>query len=80
MENSAIKDFMYGGIQELMHNRKYYYYSSVGVNYSHWTDEGEKALSEFMNIMTHKMMEAKEAEIRKKAKEMVIEGLKGETT
>jgi hypothetical protein len=78
MDKSAIKELMYGGVQELMRNRKYHYHSSVGVNYSHWTDEGEKALADYMNLIGWKMLEAEEAEIRKKAKEMVISGLKGE--
>lgn len=78
MEHDALKSFMYGGIREIMKNRKYYYYSSVGINYSHWTEEGKTALSDFMQIMVHKMVEAEEVEARQKAKEMVIEGLKGE--
>lgn len=79
MDRGVIKELMYGGIQELMRNRKYYYRSSVGANYSHWTDEGRVALAEYTNIMACKMLEAEEAEIRQKAKEMVIQGLKGES-
>jgi len=69
---------MYGGINELMHNRKYYYHSAVGADYSHWTEDGEEALKVFMNMIGHKMMQAEEAELNQKAKDLVIKGLKGE--
>jgi hypothetical protein len=79
MERSAIKEFMYGGVAELMRNRKYFYHTSVGSSYCHWTDEGQKALHEYMNIIGQKMVEAEEAEIRSKAKEMTLGVLKGES-
>jgi len=69
---------MYGGINELIHNRKYYYHSAVGGDYSHWTVEGEQALKVFMNMIGHKMMQAEEAELNQRAKDLVIKGLKGE--
>lgn len=78
MDKSAIKDFLFGGIHELMRNRKYYYHSSVGTNYSHWTEEGKEALAEYMNLIGYKMIEAEEAELRERSKEMVLQGLKGE--
>ena len=79
MDKYSIKEFLYGGVQELMKNRKYYYHSSVGSNYSHWTDEGKEALAEYMNLIGHKMLEAEEIDLNKRAKELVIKGLKGET-
>ena len=78
MDKQSLKEFTYGGITELMRNRKYYYHSSVGVNYSHWTDEGKEALAEYMNLIGYKMLEVEEAELRQRAKDMVIKGLKGE--
>jgi hypothetical protein len=79
MDKQSTKDLMFGGVHELMHNRKYYYHSTVGINYSHWTDDGVKALTEYMNLMAFKMIEAEEAELNRRAKELVIKGLKGET-
>lgn len=78
MDKQAIKDLMFGGIVEMMRNRKYYHYSNVGQAYSHWTDEGQKALNEYMQIMGWKLLQAEEAELIKKSKEIVIAGLKGE--
>lgn len=78
MDKQALKEFTYGGIIELMRNRKYYYYSTVSAAYSHWTDEGKAALTEYMNLIGYKMLEAEEAELKERSKEMVIKGLKGE--
>jgi hypothetical protein len=78
MDSNSIKELMFGSIKELSRNRKYYYHSTIGINYSHWTDEGIAALSDFMNLMAHKMQEAEEAELNTRAKELVIKGLKGE--
>ena len=78
MDSNAIKELMFGSIKELSLNRKYYYHSAIGINYSHWTEEGVKALSDFMNIMAHKIHEAEASELNKRAKELVINGLKGE--
>ena len=79
MDKQATKELIYGGLLELMNNRKYYYYSNIGSNYCHWTDDGKLALQEFMSIMAVKMLEAEEKQLTKRAKELVINGLKGET-
>ena len=78
MDSKAVKDLMFGGVRELMKNRDYYYHSSVGSNYSHWTENGKEALSDYMNIMAYQMIEAEEKELNRRAKDLVIKGLKGE--
>jgi len=79
MDRQAIKDLMYGGVAELMRNRNYFYHSSVGAHYSHWTEEGHRALAEYMTVVGYKMLEAEEKDLDKRAKELVIKGLKGES-
>jgi hypothetical protein len=78
MERSAIKELMYGGINELMHNHNYYYYSAVGGDYCHWTEEGKAALIEYMNMISYRMMRAEEEDINKRSKDLVMKGLKGD--
>ena len=78
MDKQAIKDMTFGGLVELMRDRKYFYYSSVGSNYSHFTEEGREALQDYMNIMCVKLYEAEQAELTKRAKDLVISGLKGD--
>ena len=65
MDKQAVKDVMFGGLMELMRDRRYYYSSSVGTNYCHWTDEGKEALQEYMGIISYKLWEAEEADLRK---------------
>jgi hypothetical protein len=78
MEQGAVKALMYGGLQDLLRDRRYYYHSSVGLSYSHWTEEGKVALIDYMNIIGWKILEAEEVVLNKRAKELVIKGLKGE--
>ena len=76
MDKSAIKDVVYGGLEELIRNRHYYYHSSVGAGYSHLTDEGKAAVSEFVDLMAWKMKEAEDADLDQRAKKQVIDQLK----
>jgi len=79
MDKEAVKDLTYGGVMEILHNRRFYYRSSIGAQYSHLTDDGETALIEYMKLMSYKMLEAEEAELNQRAKEMVLKTLKGES-
>ena len=78
MDKQAIKEMMFGGLTELMKNRKYYHFSAIGSTYCFFTDEGEKALIEYMNLLGAKLCEAEEADLNKRAKDLVVKGLKGE--
>jgi hypothetical protein len=78
MNKEAVRDLTYGGIMEILHNRRFYYHSTVGAQYSHFTDEGKKVIAEYMQLMSYKMLEAEEAELNQRAKDMVLKTLKGE--
>jgi hypothetical protein len=77
MEKGAIKDLVYGGMEELLNNSRYYYHSSVGASYSHLTDAGKDAVTEYMNLMAWKIKEASEADLEVRAKKQVLDALKG---
>lgn len=77
MNKQAVKDLTYGGMLELLNNRNMYYKSSVGKDYSHLTEEGKAAVAEYMDLMAWKILQAEEAELDKRAKEMVLKELKG---
>lgn len=79
MNKGAVKDLMFGGVAELTRNPNYYYHSSVGSNYCHWTDAGKQALQEYMDLMAYKIYEADQESLNTRAKELVIKGLKGES-
>ena len=78
MEKQAIKEIIYGGLSELIHNNHYYYHSSVGSNYCHFTEAGNAALQEFIAHMAVNMHQADEALLDRRAKDLVLKGLKGE--
>ena len=73
-----MKDLLYGGLTELMNNKELYYRSSVGADYSHWTERGTNVLQEFVKSWTKQMHMAEDQALDKRAKELVIKGLKGE--
>lgn len=76
MDKTAIKHMMYGGIKELMNDRRYYYNSGMGKNYSHFTDEGKQALQEFVSDIAVYITEAENSELDQRAKDMVLKELK----
>jgi hypothetical protein len=76
MDKAAVKDIVYGGLEELLNNNRYYYHSSIGRDYSHFTDLGRQAVSEFMDIMAYKIREANEVDLDDRAKKQVLDGLK----
>jgi len=80
MDKSALKDLVYGGIRELINNRDFYHYSSVGSSYSGWTEDGIKALNEYMNGMGWMIMKAEIEDLDARAKELILNTLKGDNT
>lgn len=76
MEKSAIKSLIYGGINELMQNERYYRYSKVGREYCRWTDEGLKAISEFMNEMAFYIYESEQESLDQRSKDILLKELK----
>ena len=65
-------------IDELSKDKNIYYYSTVGKNYSHLTEEGERVVLDFVNNMLYEIVNQDEKELDKRAKELVVKGLKGE--
>lgn len=78
MNRQASKDVLYGGLVELVNNPKYYYHSSIGAEYSHWTEDGAKVLAEYMALMANNIYKAEQESLDKRAKAMVLSKLKGD--
>lgn len=76
MERTAIKDLLYGGMIEMMQNKDFYYSSSMGAEYSHWTDRGTLAVTEFVISMTQLMHKAEDEMLDERAKQLVMKELK----
>lgn len=79
MDKESVKNLVYGGVSELMNDRRFYYRSTINLSYNHFTDEGVTALTEYMKLMSYKMIEAEEAELNSRAKQLVLKELKGKT-
>lgn len=80
MDKQALKNILYGSIAELVKDRKYYHYSDFGDKYCYYTDEGQKAVIEVLEAWTSKLLQEEQRLLDKRAKEIVIKGLKGEET
>ena len=78
LEKTAVKELLYGGIMEIINNREFYYNSRIGSEYNHFTDKGKDAMDEYLKSMASLMLKAEEESLNKRAKELVINGLKGE--
>lgn len=78
MEKTALKHFIYGGIEEIIRDSNFYYYSKIGQQYSHFTEAGQAAVLEFMNNMAYKIRQAEEADLEKRAQEQTLNALKSQ--
>jgi len=58
-------------------DRKFYHHSSVGSDYSYFTDEGKEAVIELMDMIAWKIQEAENADLNNRAKQQVLDSLKG---
>jgi predicted GIY-YIG superfamily endonuclease len=79
MEKEALKEVLYGGLAELMKKREYYYNSGISSSYNHFTEKGIEAVNAYVTSMASLVIEAEEKSLNKRAKELVVKGLKGET-
>lgn len=80
MDKQALKNILYGSIAELAKDRKYYNYSDFGEKYCYYTDDGQRAVLEILQAWTVKMLQEEQQLLDKRAKELVLKGLKGEET
>jgi hypothetical protein len=76
LKKQAVKDVLYGGLLELMRDERFFYYSTVNHSYSHWTEEGQQALLEYMQANSQLMLICDETELDERARRLVISGLK----
>lgn len=77
MKKQAVKNILYGGIAGIMSDPTFYReYSDP--RYATWTDDGKKALQEFIEMISIEVAIAEKEDITTKAKELTLKGLKGE--
>jgi hypothetical protein len=66
-----------GSIKEIIRDRQYFYYSNVGPDYCHLTEEGKSAIIDMINILGSRMLVAIEKEDIERSKQLVLDQLKG---
>ena len=79
MDKEAVKSLLFGGFCELTRDSRYYHRSEVGPEYCYFTDRGKIAVQDFMTQMAVNIHRAEVADLDRRAKDMVIRGLKGES-
>ena len=77
MDKPLLKQVIYGALLEIVSDPDYYYYSPVGKEYSHFSDEGEQAVINFAKIIAYNMLEARDAEDEQRSRDIVLNDLKG---
>ena len=76
MEKGAIKELMYGGLKEIMGNRRYYYDSRSDLRFSSFTAEGEIAVREFVCEISKFISAAENKALDERAKDIILSELK----
>ena len=77
MDKPLLKQVIYGALLEIVSDPDYYYYSSVGKEYSHFSDKGEQAIVDFAKIIAYNMLEARDEEDEQRSRNIVLNELKG---
>jgi hypothetical protein len=78
MDRDAVKDLVYGGLQELLKDKKYYRYSDIGPTYSYLTDEGQKVVVDLVNVLGYRIRKAEEEDLDERAKRQVLDQMRGD--
>jgi len=72
-----VEKMIMGSIKEILKDRQYFYYSTVGPDYCHLTEEGKDAIIDIVNILGSRMLVAIEKEDIERSKQLVLDQLKG---
>lgn len=78
MEKPFVKDILYAGLEEVLSNKNYYYFSSVGSGYSHLTEHGKAAVLEYIEFYAYEIIKADHADMEQRARDLVMNELKRE--
>ena len=71
-----VEKMIIGSVKEILRDRQYFYYSTVGPDYCHLTEEGKDAIVDMVNILGSRMLVAIEQEDIERSKQLVLGQLK----
>ena len=72
-----VERMIIGSVKEILKDKQYFYYSTVGPDYCHLTEEGKDAIIDLVNILGSRMLVAMEQEDIERSKQLVLDQLKG---
>ena len=76
IKRSMNKDLVYGGLLELSRNRLVWHESTVSPEYSHLTEDGQKAIIHIVENMFRGLQVIHQQEVKEEAKRQTLESLK----
>jgi len=76
IKRSMNKDLVYGGLLELSRNKLVWHESTVAPEYSHLTEDGQKAIIHVVENMFRGLQIIHTQEVKEEAKRQTLESLK----
>ena len=76
IKRSMNKDLVYGGLLELSRNRLVWHESTVSAEYSHLTEDGQKAIIHVVENMFRGLQIIHQQEVKEEAKRQTLEALR----
>ena len=70
------KDLVYGGLLELSRNRLVWHESTVSAEYSHLTEDGQKAIIHIVENMFRGLQIIHQQEVKEEAKRQTLDALR----
>lgn len=77
MRTQDVEKMMVGSIKEILKDRNYFYYSTIGPDYCHLTEQGKEAILDIINILGSRLAVAIEKEDIERSKKLMLDELKG---
>jgi hypothetical protein len=72
-----VERMIVGSIKEIIRDRQYFYHSTVGPEYCHLTEEGNRAIIDLVNLLGSRLLKAELEEDIERSKKLVLDELKG---
>ena len=76
IKRSMNKDLVYGGLLELSRNRLVWHESTVSAEYSHLTEDGQKAIIHIVENMFRGLQIIHQQEVKEEAKRQTLDALR----
>lgn len=76
MRSLDIEKMIIGSVKEILKDKRYFYYSTIGPEYCHLTEEGKDAILNAINLLGSRMILATEKEDVERSKQIVLDELK----